>query len=345
MPKIKLSALGTTTVDLPDLREHLIYECECMVMYAFADGREIKPDVVGKLGAVKAMKEPDPKGKDLEVLAAIHDHLQDAIKPALPATIVLIQTNRLKQSTLSFLGPVPLVRRLVLFSMGSLVCLLGFSLFKEVNPDSLHKGLFENSGWELLVNLIFLLSAAGVGGSFAALYKVNDLIEVGNYDPKNDAAYWAQVVLGLVSGILLSELIPIPAEQNDPVLGQDFAKPILSLLGGFSAKAVYRILSFLIEAVESLVNNAAIGRSSNKDQIFQAQMREKLATQRADMLEAMAQPNFADDFDPSASEEDIFAGSKTVVPPVPSPAPPPAENLGPDPMPDDDDDGNPQPTT
>jgi hypothetical protein len=115
------------------------------------------------------------------------------------------------------------------------------------------------SGINLLLNEMLLFSAAGIGAAFSALFKANGYIGDGTYDPRFDSSYWARFVLGLLAGMVLAILVPIQGPS------QEFGKPILALLGGFSASVVYRILARLVETLESLV---------------QGENREMLANQR-----------------------------------------------------------------
>ena len=50
---------------------------------------------------------------------------------------------------------------------------------------------------------------------------------------------------GLIAGIVLPELIPVQGDQA-------LSRPLLALLGGFSASVVYRLLSRLVDTLESL---------------------------------------------------------------------------------------------
>ncbi len=104
---------------------------------------------------------------------------------------------------------------------------------------------------------MFLLAAAGLGASFAALFLVNRYIAEASYDPKFEASYWIKFALGLISGIILAQLVPIgemTVEAGAPETGIGrLAKPVLALLGGFSSALVYRILNRMVAAVETLV--------------------------------------------------------------------------------------------
>ena len=68
-------------------------------------------------------------------------------------------------------------------------------------------GLFKNSGWALLKCEIFLISVSLVGSAFGALFKMYHFIAKDTYDPKHSSVYWIQLVLGVISGVVLSQVL------------------------------------------------------------------------------------------------------------------------------------------
>ena len=83
----------------------------------------------------------------------------------------------------------------------------------------------------------------------SALFTAYRYISEGTYDPKYESTYWLRFILGLMAGLLLPALIPIGGQAGDSTL----TKPLLALLGGFSAAMLYRVLERLVNTVESLV--------------------------------------------------------------------------------------------
>jgi hypothetical protein len=106
-----------------------------------------------------------------------------------------------------------------------------------------------SSGWSLLVNELFFLALGGLGAAFSALFTAYRYISEGTYDPKYESTYWLRFILGLMAGLLLPALIPIGGQPGDSTL----TKPLLALLGGFSAAMLYRVLERLVSTAESLV--------------------------------------------------------------------------------------------
>lgn len=80
------------------------------------------------------------------------------------------------------------------------------------------------------------------------------------FDPKYEPSYWIRLLVGIMAGLILASLIPV-----DPDALNGLGHPTLSLLGGFSASLVYRILNLLVSFVEDIVKrmgNAMLGSSA-----------------------------------------------------------------------------------
>lgn len=104
---------------------------------------------------------------------------------------------------------------------------------------------------QLLIQL-YLLSASGLGAIFAILYPLTTAVSAGTYDENDNARYVVHVVVGLISGTILGQLLPI---DSVGALG-DLTRPTLALLGGFSASLVYKILTQLVRAVENVFSDS-----------------------------------------------------------------------------------------
>lgn len=62
---------------------------------------------------------------------------------------------------------------------------------------------------------------------------------------------WVRFNLGLIAGMVLAVLVPIDTGSKT------FERPLLALLGGFSASVVYRILQRLVDTLESSCRSMA----------------------------------------------------------------------------------------
>jgi hypothetical protein len=146
----------------------------------------------------------------------------------------------------------------------------------------------------LLLNLLFVLSAAGLGAIFASLFKINGFISNGTYDPTFESSYWINVVLGLIAGLLLAELIPEALDTGEGGDSFNFARPVLALVGGFSATAVFRILRKLVDAVESVFRGSTeellatqLESARTRLSLQQAEDRIRLSTKLVDLQKAL----------------------------------------------------------
>jgi hypothetical protein len=297
-----------------DLRGQLLRESVGMAKYALAGGKAIPASVAATIEAASAAQpqdgprveseseiissgsagdtvegaatrperapsnSPDP---GIRKLVAVHEKLSQIVAPATPQAILLLGSHGAGSHAGFFLGPVPLVHRMMLAALLSLALFIGMALFPEVTGDiSFQKA----DSLNLLLNLLLLLAAAGLGASFAALFKVNRFIVEANYDPKFEASYWIRFTLGLIAGIILAELVPVgevPGSTDGPNADINrLAKPMLALLGGFSSAVVYRILNRMVTAVDTLVRGETREIVAAQEQAATARLAEQTAQSR-----------------------------------------------------------------
>jgi hypothetical protein len=305
-----------------DLRGQLLRESVGMAKFALAGGKAIPASVAATIDAASAAQPQDspqvesdpgtissdpaentvegaatrperapPNSHDpgIRKLVAAHERLSQIVAPATPQAILLLGSHGAGSRAGFFLGPVPLVHRMMLAALLSLALFIGMALFPEVTGDI----SFQNAhSLELLLNLLLLLAAAGLGASFAALFTVNRFIVEANYDPKFEASYWIRFALGLIAGIILAELVPVGGVDvmtEGALLGSNdspnggisrLAKPMLALLGGFSSAVVYRILNRLVTAVDTLVRGEAREIVAAQEQAATARVAEQTAQSR-----------------------------------------------------------------
>jgi len=234
------------------LREQLVLECTAMAKHAFASGLQVPEKTIRVLDGFTGQK-PGTDGADegermdSGPLILAHEQLTKIVEPAKPRTILLMDKESDRPGLLKFLGVVPFIRRMMLAAIVCLILFITISLSPAINNKPESWDLFQSSGWELLLKELFLLSAAGLGASFTALFKANRYIVEGTFDPKYESSYWIRFSLGFIAGMILATLIPI--EES---VSADFGKPLLAMLGGFSADLVYRVISRVIETLEAL---------------------------------------------------------------------------------------------
>jgi hypothetical protein len=194
----------------------------------------------------------------LRQLALAHNYLVELVAPATPRTIDYLNSHIQRPRVWGFLGRVPLVRRSMFAAM---LFLLGFVLIRVTPYVNIIQGgsALELTGWPLLFNELFYITAAGLGASFAVLFEVNQYTLKAAFDPSYEPFYWTRFALGLIAGVLLAEMAP---EDPGKPLYHGVAKPTLALLGGFSASVVYRILVRLRNTLEAFI---LPGSGSNDD--------------------------------------------------------------------------------
>ena len=280
------------------LRDHILQECEAMAKYAFSSGLKVPTSVVKTLESFR-LSESGEKRKmdgsdlratgresetsnmgrsqnlpenDIEHLSQVHVKLAKIVAPATPRTILLLQTE--KGGLLSFLGPIKLIQHMMFASILFLVAFIAIGQMEEV------QGAIDlnDYGRGMLLNELFLISAAGIGATFSGLFQANRYVVEGNFDPKYEASYWIRLILGITAGLILAMLVPFDISDVDTSM--KIEQPLLALLGGFSAPVVYRILTRLIETVESFLRGDTRDLIANREQEAKAHFAEQLAQNR-----------------------------------------------------------------
>lgn len=247
-------------------------ECEAMARYALHHGLPVAPETIALLSALIDGTAPDnpPPGTVGDVpryaatsphsLASIHRKLAALIAPATPQAVTLLDAQHRLGRPFAWLGPVPLIRLLTVASIAFLIAVVATGLSPDVSADNVERGFLDSHGTQLLWNALFLLFCAGLGASFATLFQAHRYIAASTYDPKYDASYGARLILGLIAGLILVEMLP--SRLFDQGSMHSFGKPALSMLGGFSATAVHRLLQRLVDTLDTLVRG---DRSSDAD--------------------------------------------------------------------------------
>ncbi len=242
-----------------------------MIRYLLSSGKHCPPAVVAAVDAAGH----GPRA-DLAALVAAHGRLARLSAPASPATIRLLDAlAHSDEGRWSTLGAVKLVRQMMMVALGCVALFVALSLSRYVAVGDVD--LAHSSGGKLLLNELFWMASAGMGASFAMLFQVNQYITDRTYDPAYAPAYWVKFLLGVIAGFIMVALLPFAEPDAAAATGsaaettQTFTQPLVAMLGGFSASAVYGILTRLVGAVESLFSG---------DAREQATAREAAAVQR-----------------------------------------------------------------
>ncbi|HEX8246157.1 MAG TPA: hypothetical protein VF541_21780 [Longimicrobium sp.] len=254
------------------MREQVLHECDAMARYALASGMAIPPQLMAAIDQARATPAGQPA--DMAALTRAHTQLAKLVAPATPRALLLMGDEH-DGPRLSWLGHVGIVRRMMLASVIAMLAFLAVSVTKVV--DDPHRTLQNTWGWEAVALEVWWLSAAAMGASFAMLMQVSDFIVKRTYDPKYEPTYWIKLLLGIMAGLILVGLVPIPETTG---AGSELAKPAVALLGGFSASAVYRILTRLVETVESFFRASAREEAAQRERAAQLRANEDTSQTR-----------------------------------------------------------------
>lgn len=276
---------------LTPLGDQLQSECEAMARYVLQHGLPFQPELIARLLALTG-NATSPDSRAYGELAELHRKLAHAVAPATPQAITLLDRDKQHTERFAWLGPVPLIRMLTLTALGFLFAVIGIALSSKVSSENLAHGLLDSSGTTLLLNMLFLLCCAGLGAAYATLFHAHRYVADCTYDPKYDASYGARLILGVIAGLILAEMLPSQLFAQGSM--HEFGKPALSMLGGFSATAVHRLLHRIVETLETLVrgDNSSQYRQSLETHKAQAvsdrsQSRAELAAQLIDLQQSL----------------------------------------------------------
>lgn len=299
-----------------ELVELLLNETHCMARYALSRGLTMPPNLLDRLcyteDESRHEKENDEKADSetvtsclfdepsvlnkntVKALSPIHGKLTQVVAPATPRTIALLDYEKRNRGIFYFLGPVVLVRRLSFVAIFSLISLIFIASSDRVNMENINAGFFDSSGGELLLNQAFLLCCAGLGAVFSGLFRATQFVARGVYDPVYDSSYWSSLILGLMSGMIIVELIPselftgVAASNSNGDLGdsdtveQNFMKPALALVGGFTANLTYRILNRIVDSIDHFIKGDRSAASLAESRADASELSERGLRMQAD---------------------------------------------------------------
>jgi len=222
-----------------DVILELISEINNMLSYAIYNGITINTQI-----------NPLIQNSNVDDLINAHNLLCKNVAPATPKSIEYTKVLRQEGDNKSFFRKLPLVRNLILLSLFFLITFVLTSMSAEVNNDSLDEGLMKNHGLPLLLNMSFLVSVSGLGVLFYLLKDVSSAVKNNTLVSEESISYVAQIVLGIIAGLLMSEVISF--YSGDPQGINLLDKTFLALFGGFSSDAIFTILQGVINKIKNL---------------------------------------------------------------------------------------------
>lgn len=260
---------------LGQLRQGMQRECEAMLQHALDKGKKIPPETAERAGRAIAAAPPGGEAAAFVELAALHNALASLVAPASGRTLVLLEGERRSHPLLYVFGPVRLVRQMLAFAVAALLTASLLSALRTVDVANVAVGWFQLSGLDAISVLGFLLSVAAMGAAFSNLSTINHYIEQANYDPIFEGSYWVRIVLGLISGVVLGEILfdlLLKSSANETqALTPAGERVVLAFLGGFATAPVQRLLTNLSDAIGTLLQGRTAPRrptqkSSGSDQ-------------------------------------------------------------------------------
>jgi len=249
-PTVKDSETKTSTLDESNtsvvsasVTKELKSEINGMLSFALNNGLSLNTDINSLLESNK-----------LNDLLTVHGLLSKNVLPATPKSIQYLNIINDQGIQESSYRKLPLVRNLIFLSLFFLIAFVVTALSPDVSNDSLDKGIMNNNGLSLLLNLVFLCSISGLGVTFYLLKSVSSAIQKGTLVPEDAIYYTALIFLGVIAGIILSEIISLYTTNNGINI---FNKSILALIGGFSSDAIFSVLQSLISKLKQLFSTSA----------------------------------------------------------------------------------------
>lgn len=264
------------------MQSKALLECEAMLNYALANGKKIDPNILKKLKELQRKREDEKAtGRSVNTIddiGDVHNMLAGTISPATPATVLLMEKT--SQSGWKFLGPVPLVRKMMIVTIFCLAAFLGLFLSPDVDGNTINGDILSYEPLKFLLNEGFIVSSAALGASFYALFEAYKYIATSSYDSKYDSIYWIRFILGVVSGVLLAQFIFVAATPTGATDMGNMSlityKPLLAFLGGFSARVVHKILNSLVDSVETFISGSARDAVRAREESAKVEIQEKM---------------------------------------------------------------------
>ena len=234
----KATPSSETCVLTPEVKTTLVNEINDMITFALNNGIVLNNKIISGL-----------QTNNTEELLTIHSLLSQNVAPATPKSIFYLKYLNNQSKKGSAISRLPLVRNLIILAVFFLFAFVGTALSPDVNEVSLSKGIMNDQGWSLLLNLSFLCSISGLGVTFYLLKTVSKAIQKGTLNPEDAIYYTALIMLGLISGLILSEIMSLYTESNSVSMVN---KSILALIGGFSSDAIFSIFQSFIIKIKSI---------------------------------------------------------------------------------------------
>jgi hypothetical protein len=221
-----------------DLMVQIKDELENMLSFGMRNGKVINTEL-----------NPLIESDNLDDLITAHNILTKNIAPATPKSIKYLKKLNHRESNGAVFSKLPIIRNLIMLALFFLALFIGTSLSDQVDKASLAKGVLANDGMSLLLNLLFICATSGLGVVFYLLKSVSEGIQKGTLMPEQSIYYVGLIVLGIMSGLILSEIV---STYNNGESLTIFNSCVLALVGGFSSDAIFSILQGIINKIKAV---------------------------------------------------------------------------------------------
>ncbi|WP_430412571.1 hypothetical protein [Kordia sp.] len=226
-----------------DLMVQIKSELENMLSFAMRNGKVINTEL-----------NPLIESDNLDDLINAHNILSKNIAPATPKSIRYLRKLNTEEHSRTIFSKLPIIRNLIILAIIFLLLFIGTSLSNQVNKDSLSMGVLANSGPSLLLNLLFICATSGLGVVFYLLKSVSEGIQKGTLMPEQSIYYVGLIVLGIMSGLILSEVV---STYNSGESLTVFNSSVLALVGGFSSDAIFSVLQGIINKIKAVFTDGS----------------------------------------------------------------------------------------
>jgi hypothetical protein len=191
------------------------------------------------------------QNSNVDDLINAHNLLCKNVAPATPKSILYTRKLYEKGNQKSIFNKLPLLRNLILLALFFLVAFIIIGSSPMVDNDSLKKGIMNNEGFSLILNLSYLGAISGLGVLFYLLKEVSTSLKKGTLVPEDSISYVSQILLGIMAGLIMSEILaPYIIDPESKV--SMFNKSVLALIGGFSSDAIFSILQGIINKIKGI---------------------------------------------------------------------------------------------
>jgi hypothetical protein len=254
----------------------LIPELHAMVRFAMQKGKDVPPAVLNVYRYCP--QDTDTPGSwqqrtDLPFSAVVESHAAMA-KLVAPATPRSIRATQGKGDGGSLMD-VPLLWRMMI--LGG-ISVLSYAVLTVLVDAEVVQGVFGLG----IVDQLRYVAGGALGASFFALFQAHKYVVNRTFDPAFNAEYWVRYALGVISGMVLANVVVVVGNADPGDIPLTAA--VVAILGGYSADAVNRILTRLVETLETFINGRNSDWLKTQQEMFKARAKARIGRQQLETV-------------------------------------------------------------